>query len=123
MTRHIKRLTTLLLALALAALATANEPIQRRGTITDVAFEGLYTFITAKDEGGNTFYVVTEVCKAEPDSKVEVIRADHYKKMNLPPLGGVTEDVYLARLIKLDGREVIAATQEGLVPQGCKILE
>ncbi|PLX41944.1 MAG: hypothetical protein C0609_10690 [Deltaproteobacteria bacterium] len=103
--------------------AFAEDEELRSGAVVDVAFEGLYTYITAKDDAGKTFFVVTEICKVTPDARLDVIRADQIAKMNIPPLGGEVSDVYLAQLIKLDGREVIGTTNEGFIPQGCKILE
>ncbi|PLX43017.1 MAG: hypothetical protein C0608_00965 [Deltaproteobacteria bacterium] len=120
----------LLAIIALAAIAAglpqhaaaAEEPL-RSGVVEVVTFEGLYTYITVKDVGGKMFFVVTEICKVTPDAKLDVIRADHVERMNIPPLGGEVKDVYLSQLIMLDGREVIGLTNEGFVPQGCKILE
>jgi hypothetical protein len=127
---HLKKhlFATLLLTLLachaplFAPSAFAEEPILRSGSIEDVAFKGLYTYITVKDAEGKTFFVVTEVCKVVPDALLEVIRAEHFPRMNIPPLGGKVTDVYLGKLIKVDGREIIASTTEGLMPQGCQIL-
>jgi hypothetical protein len=106
----------------LASPALAQEAVQRSGTIEDVVFNGLYTYITVKDAAGKEFFVVTELCKVVPDALLEVIRSEHFPKMNIPPLGGKVADVYLAKLIKIDGREIIASTSTGLIPQGCQIL-
>lgn len=104
------------------SLAVASEPILRSGIIAEVTTKGLYTYLKVSDGEGKTFYVVAEICSAAPDEKLQVINGDHYDAMEIPPLGGKVEDVYLAYTMTIGGREVIAASGEGKIPQGCQIL-
>jgi len=95
----------------------------RRGAVGSVVVSGLHVYITAADADGEPFHVVSETCAARAGDRIEVVEADHYDSMNIPPLGGAVRDVYLAQLLRLNNREVIASRSKGVIPQGCSILE
>jgi len=111
---------SLILSLVLLAACSGRVDVDalRAGEVVSTRDIGAVTFVLAKDNEGRSFWVMTNLCTIGEGGRIEVLEGTRYPKIRSEDLGRTLNDVYSARLIRIDGRKIKGFGNEDL-PANC----
>ena len=99
-------------------IAKADLIPLRQGTVVSTTETERFSYISAKDEQGKEFWILTTLCILAEGAKIEVLAGAHYDSVQALGLDKMIEDVYTAQLIRVNGKEIKGFGTHGL-PDGC----